>query len=115
MKIAYINTDPSVPVFGTTGCSVHVQEVVLAMLKRGAEVHLFATRMGNTTEENFSGLHIHPLPISLEGDAAARENSALAVNDALRAALQTEMENGTFDLFYERYSLWSCAGMEFAR
>ena len=47
MKIAYINADPEVPVFGSQGCSVHVQEMLLAMLKRGDEVHLFTTRIGD--------------------------------------------------------------------
>jgi len=115
MKIAYINADPGVPVFGTTGCSVHVQEMVLAMLNRGAEVHLFSTRMGDDTAADFSGLHIHPLPPPVRGDEAARENAALAANQPLRAALEREAEQGAFDLVYERYSLWSCAGMEFAR
>jgi hypothetical protein len=115
MKIAYINADPGVPVFGTTGCSVHVQEVVLAMLKCGAEVHLFSARMGDEAAADFSGLHIHPLPPPARGDEAARENAALAANDALRSALEREAEQGAFNLVYERYSLWSCAGMEFAR
>src|SRR5436305_2402162 len=115
MKIAYINADPGVPVFGTTGCSVHVQEMVLAMLKRGAEVHLFSTRMGDETAADFSGLHIHLLPPHARGDEAARENSALAANESLHSALEREAEQGAFDLVYERYSLWSFAGMEFAR
>ncbi|HTD68214.1 MAG TPA: glycosyltransferase family 4 protein [Candidatus Limnocylindria bacterium] len=115
MKIAYINADPGVPVFGTTGCSVHVQEIILALLKRGAEVHLFATRMGDDAAADFSGLQIHPLPPLVKGDAVARERCALAANDALRTALEREAQNDAFDLVYERYSLWSCAGMEFAR
>lgn len=114
MKIAYLNADPGVPVFGTKGCSVHVQEVVRAMLKRGAEVHLFASRLGGESGANFSPLQIHPLPPLPKGDPAARETAALAGNDALRAALERESASGSFDLIYERYSLWSCAGLEFA-
>ena len=34
MRVAYICTDPGIPVFGTKGASVHVQEVVKAMLSR---------------------------------------------------------------------------------
>ena len=85
------------------------------MLKRGAEVHLFSARMGDEAAADFSGLHIHPLPPPARGDEAARENAALAANESLRAALEREAEQGAFDLIYERYSLWSCAGMEFAR
>ena len=115
MKIAYITADPAVPVFGTLGCSVHVQEIILAMLKRGAEVHLFATRLGDELSADFTGLEIHPLPQPPKGDAALREKSALANNAALRSALERETAHGAFDLIYERASLWSCAGLEFAQ
>jgi len=114
MKIAYINADPDVPVFGNTGCSVHVQEVLLAMLQRGDEVHLFTTRIGDEAPPAITTLQIHPLPKVPKGDAGARERAALANNDALREALAREAGKGAFHLIYERYSLWSCAGMDFA-
>ena len=114
MKIAYINADPGVPVFGTTGCSVHVQEVLLAMLQRGDEVHVFTTRIGEEAPPDITALEIHPLPKVPRADAATRERAALATNDAIREALLRETSKGGFDLVYERYSLWSCAGMDFA-
>jgi glycosyltransferase involved in cell wall biosynthesis len=117
MKIAYINADGAVPVFGTRGCSVHVQEVLLAMLKRGDEVHLFTTRIGDEAPSDVTGLQIHPLPKLPRIDLIAPEQAALAAlatNDVLRNELAKESEEGAFDLIYERYSLWSCAGMEFA-
>jgi glycosyltransferase involved in cell wall biosynthesis len=46
------------------------------------------------------------------GGAASREQAALAANRHLRAALEYEEP---FDLVYERYSLWSYAGMEYAQ
>ena len=46
MRIAYICADPGVPVFGQKGCSIHVQEVMRALAARGAEVELWATRLG---------------------------------------------------------------------
>lgn len=114
MKIAYINADPDVPVFGNTGCSVHVQEVLIAMLQRGDDVHLFTTRIGDEVPPDVTALQIHPLPKIPRGDAGERERAALANNDALREALAREAVKGAFDLVYERYSLWSCAGMDFA-
>jgi glycosyltransferase involved in cell wall biosynthesis len=41
-----------------------------------------------------------------------REQKCIAANEQLGRALQSE---GPFDLVYERYSLWSFAGMEYAR
>src|SRR4051812_19246407 len=114
MKIAYINADPGVPVFGNTGCSVHVQEVLLAMLQRGDEVHLFTTRLGDEVPPDITALQIHPLPKLPKSDASARERAGMAANDALRDALAREANKAPFNLIYERYSLWSCAGMDYA-
>ena len=47
MRIAYVCADPGIPVFGTKGASIHVQEVIRAMRKRGAEVQLFTARPGD--------------------------------------------------------------------
>lgn len=114
MKIAYINADFDVPVFGAQGSSVHVQEVLLAMLKRGAEVHVFATRLGDDITHGVAALQIHPLPRLAHKESMSKEQAALAMNDTLLGALRRESEKGNFDLVYERYSLWSYAGMEFA-
>src|SRR5205085_1900093 len=84
MKIAYINADSDVPVFGTKGCSVHVQEVLLAMLRRGDEVHLFTTRVGDETPHETTRLTVHLLPGSPRADLPTRERFALAANETLR-------------------------------
>ncbi len=44
MRVAYVCSDPGVPVFGRKDCSVHVQEVLRAMLELGIEVVLLARR-----------------------------------------------------------------------
>jgi glycosyltransferase involved in cell wall biosynthesis len=115
MKIAYVNADPHVPVFGTLGSSVHVQEMLVAMLKRGAEVHLFTNRLGDDAPSDVTALQMHLLPKLPREEAAAHERAALESNVALREALAKETQKGAFDLIYERHSLWSFAGMEFAR
>jgi glycosyltransferase involved in cell wall biosynthesis len=112
MRIAYITADPGVPVFGSKGCSIHVQEVLRALAGRGAEVELFAT---NCTGEKPAGLdkvRLHPLPPSPKGDLASREQKCLLANEPLRGTLERE---GPFSLIYERHSLWSFAAMEYAR
>lgn len=112
MRIAYICTDPGVPVFGSKGSSVHVQEVVRAFARKGAEVTIFAARIGGEPPADLQAVSVQALPALPKGEAAARERAALANNRALRAALA---ECGPFDLVYERYALWSHAGMEQAR
>jgi len=112
MKIAYVCADPGVPVFGPKGCSLHVQEVVRAMQRAGAEVELFATRIDGQPPHGLETVQVHRLPAVPKGDLASREQAALAANHGLRRALH---ESGPFDLIYERYSLWSHAAMQWAR
>src|SRR5260370_37739073 len=57
-------------------------------------------------------MRVHEIPLRALGGAASREQAALAANRHLRAALEYEEP---FDLVYERYSLWSYAGMEYAQ
>lgn len=111
MKIAYINADPDAPVFGRLGCSVHMQEVLRAMLRLGLQVHLFSSRLGDEAIYDLSALQVHPLPkiVNRYGQ------SPLAMNHIVRAALDREADDGPFDLIYERFSLYTHAGMEFAR
>ena len=112
LRVAYVCADPGVPVFGAKGSSVHVQEVVRALRRAGAEVTLFATRLGGEPPADLRGIPVHPLPALPPGEPVIRERAALAANRALRAALAAR---GPFDLVYERYALWSHAGMDYAR
>ena len=110
-KIAYVCADPGVPVFGRKGSSIHVQEVVRALTRSGAQVELFAMRFDGEPSPDLAHIPRHQLPPVGKGDAAQREKAALGVNDALYRVLAAA---GPFDFVYERYSLWSYAGMEFA-
>lgn len=112
MRIAYVCADPGVPVFGAKGCSVHVQEVIRAFRRSGAAVELFAARTGGPPPADLADLPVRALPAAPHGDLAGREQALLAANGPLAAAMDAA---GQFDLIYERYSLWSFAGMEHAR
>ena len=112
MRLAYVCADPGVPVFGRKGCSIHAQEVLRALLRRGIDVELFSARLGERPRRSLEGLRVHALPSGAGGDAAEREVLALAANRDLERALKRE---GPFDVVYERHSLWSFAAMEYAR
>jgi glycosyltransferase involved in cell wall biosynthesis len=112
MRIAYVCADPGVPVFGTKGSSIHVQEVVRGFLREGAQVELFATRLDGPVPAGMEGVRSHWLPALPKGELEAREEASIGANYSLYAALQRQ---APFDLVYERYSLWSFAGMEYAR
>ncbi|MBE9068785.1 glycosyltransferase family 4 protein [Leptolyngbya cf. ectocarpi LEGE 11479] len=112
MRIAYICADPGIPVFGQKGCSIHVQEVIRALRRQGAQVDLFAVRCDDPPPEDLTDLNVHRLPPIPNLERAVRERVALSSNDDL----QRELEHaGPFDLIYERYSLWSYSAMELAQ
>lgn len=111
MRIAYVCADPGVPVFGQKGCSIHVQEILRAFLNQGAEVVLFATRLGGPAPTDLSGIPIYRLPSIPRVDRATREEIALSINPDLTLELSLA---GPFDLVYERYSLWSYGAMTYA-
>jgi glycosyltransferase involved in cell wall biosynthesis len=112
MRIAYISADLGVPIFGRKGCSIHAQEVLRALLARGALVDLFTCNAEGERPRDLEAIRLNRLPRPPKGERAAREQAALALNEPLRQQLERE---GPFDLVYERYSLWTYAGMEFAR
>ena len=109
IRVAYICADPGIPVFGTKGASVHVQAMLGAFRRAGADVTLFTPRLGGEPPPAFADLAVQPLPEAGKGDAGVRERRLLAANRSLRRVLR---DSGPFDLVYERYSLWSHAGME---
>lgn len=112
MRVAYICADPGIPVFGRKGASVHVQEVLRALKRRGASVDLLAARYDDAPPPGLQDVRCHTLPRPAHDDPGARERQAIAGNDDLIEILRA---TGPFDFVYERYSLWSFAGMEHAR
>lgn len=112
IRIAYVCADQGVPVFGQKGCSIHVQEVVRALRAAGAAVELFAASAGGPAPADLADIPLHLLPQIPKGNASQRERAAQSANADLRMALDSA---GHFDLVYERYGLWSYAGMEYAR
>ncbi len=112
MRVAYICADPGIPVFGTKGASVHVQEVIKGMLTMGLEVTLFAQRLGGDIPESLKTLKIRNFSALPKDSAEIRARAALDANADVERLLESE---GPFDMVYERYSLWSNAGMSFAK
>jgi len=112
MRLAYVCTDPGVPVFGLKGCSVHVREVLRALLDLGIEVVLFARRFDGDPPPELEAIPVRRLSRLPKQDDPERERAAIAANDALGSELERA---GPFDLVYERYSLWSFAAMDYAR
>jgi glycosyltransferase involved in cell wall biosynthesis len=111
MRVAYVCLDVGVPIFGKKGCSVHVQEVLYALLKRGFTVDVIAANLGGERPAHLAGLNVFVYPLASGLQGIAREQAALDLNGKIRQRL----EFGEYDLIYERYSLWSYSAMEIAK
>ncbi len=102
--VAYLCADPGVPVFGTKGSSVHVQEIVRAWARDRRRSHGLlhparhrAAQRSCRSRRRRSQAGIRPGP--------ARER---AVQDAALGLADEVLRNGC-GLFYERYSMFSPA------
>ncbi len=95
--------DPEVPVYGSTGSSVHAQEVIAAFRELNHNVDVFAASPGNDSSRYYQ------LPVALNGPGDMREQYSFDLNQFY---LKMFEGLGTFDLIYERHSMWSYAAME---
>ncbi|GAA4432406.1 glycosyltransferase family 4 protein [Georgenia halophila] len=120
MHIAYVCADPGIPVFGTKGASVHVQEVLGVLLAAGHTVDLFCRRTGGDPTGTLADaatagrLTVHRLDRITDSDVAARERGLVRGDGEMRVALAAAARARPFDAVYERYSLWSRAGTRYA-
>jgi starch synthase len=104
MRVAYICADPGVPVFGTKGSSVHVQEIVRAWRVAGAAVTVYCAQRGTERPADLADLDVLEVqPGPAPGPARER-----AVQDAALALVDEVLHHGC-GLVYERYSLFSPA------
>lgn len=106
MRVAYVCTDPGIPVFGNKGASVHVQSVLGVLLARGAEVHLLTSRPGGEPPPHLGAVHLHRLPTDKATTPAQREVATQRTDGRVAAQLDALCGAERLDLVYERYSLW---------
>ena len=104
MRIVYICADPGIPVFGTKGASVHIQDVVRELVRRGHDVEIHAVRMGDRVPADLADVPTVEYPLDVDG-AGDRER---AQAQASRAIAQRVAKSAP-DLVWERYSLFSTA------
>ena len=123
MRIAYLCSDPGVPITGSKGASVHVRETCRALRQLGHDVRVLAVRRGDGPSR---GLRLHELPLTRAGQAAGRlvrgdpqggPGTSSALRSLLAAAAVTQgavepLRRWRPHLIYERYALFGTAGVE---
>ena len=106
MRVAYVCTDPGVPVFGRKGASVHVQAVLGALTARGDQLQVIAARVGDDRPAHLPAMPVHVLPVDTAESARAREHAVRLADDHVVDVLDHLAHQGGVDLVYERYALW---------
>lgn len=114
MRLAYISADPGIPVFGSKGASVHVQEIIRCWRALGWEVTVYATRVGDQVPQDLADLEVvHvPVPKAPAAQAEDRMERVAAREQAQQKAAQeiaAQVVAAGADAVYERYSLFSTA------
>jgi glycosyltransferase involved in cell wall biosynthesis len=113
MRIAYVCADGGIAVFGDKGASVHITAMAGAFRRIGHDLHLLCARRGLGSAD----YPVEQVPVALppHEDRAGKERGHIATAAAIEARLLALHQDWPFDLIYERYSLWSAAGVRAAR
>jgi glycosyltransferase involved in cell wall biosynthesis len=113
MRIAYVCADSGIAVFGEKGASVHITAMADAFQRTGNEVRVLCARRG----DGMASYPVEQVSATLPPfeDRAAKERGHIATTAAIEERLVTLHRNWPFDMIYERYSLWSTAGVRAAR
>ncbi|MCE5230965.1 glycosyltransferase family 4 protein [bacterium] len=116
MKICYLCADPGIPIFGRKGCSTHVRETCSVLTELGNEVRLLCSnpagdRDGAEGCGTLDTVAVEP-PRSRKLGFDLRH---VVLDYRFGKALERLIEEWRPDAIYERYSLYSRAGLHAAR
>ena len=113
MRIAYLCADGGIPVFGDKGGSVHVRAMVRAFSRLGHDVTVLCAEAGDGPQD-FPVTAFGPRFAPVE-ERADKERRLMALAKAMEDHLISLHARKPFDMIYERYGLWSAAGIRAGR
>ena len=112
-RLLYLSTDPGVPVLGHKGASVHVRSLVRALATKGPGLVLASPRVAYEGEQLDAAVEL----VEIEGVLPKQHVDA----DSLRAAVDRQaaqvlelVRRHRADAIYERFSLFTAAGVRAA-
>ena len=128
MKIAYLCSDPGVPVYGDKGASVHVRELTRAWQRLGHDMTVLAARPGGNPPSDYGVPVVAAKPEPIDerlaallrtdpsaGEDVARDVRAILAAASLRQKALPLLRSFQPDLVYERFALFGTAGIAVAR
>jgi glycosyltransferase involved in cell wall biosynthesis len=111
MRLLYLSSDPGVPVFGHKGASVHVRELATALSRLDVDVAIASPRTKPAGDTLRVPIEVLPLPGVTPNTSEPELCVAL---DEQRAAVLEAARSFAAEAIYERYSLFSDAGVKAA-
>ena len=132
MRIAYLSADRGIAVTGCNGASTHIREFANALAAKGADVRVLSARAPEASRPaphacELIAVDTDPVLRRLRQRTARASGTASAIgtqaseihglllNQTVLAHLEELHHRWPIDLVFERYSLWSLAGFQFAR
>jgi len=113
VRICYLCADHGIPILGRKGCSTHVRETCRSLREAGHEIFIVTPRRGSDVQEYSDQLIIEvPPPRSRFVGSDLRQ---WLYNFRMTKELTRILNERHPDVLYERYSLYSTAGMHIAR
>ncbi len=132
MRIAYLSADRGIVVTGCNGAATHIREFANALAGKGADVKILSARADEGSSRaplacELIGVDTDPVLRRLRQQTAlvagtasaigtqASEIHGLLLNQTVLEHLDALHRRWPIALVFERYSLWSMAGFQFAR
>lgn len=112
MRLLYLSADPGVPVLGHKGASVHLRELCAAFAEAGVAVHVASPRIGPEGDALSASAELHGIaPVLATGHTPRTLRGAV---QSQARAVTTLCSRLGIDAIYERFSLFSTAGVRAA-
>jgi glycosyltransferase involved in cell wall biosynthesis len=113
MRIAYVCADGGIAVFGDKGASVHITAMAGAIGRIGHEVRVLCAKRGTGS----AAFPVEQVSADLPPvqERADKERGHITTAAAIEARLVALHRDWPFEMIYERYSLWSTAGVRAGR
>jgi glycosyltransferase involved in cell wall biosynthesis len=111
-RLLYLTADRGVPVLGHKGASIHVREMCTAFAQAGVEVHIASPRIGADGDHLPAPAELHEIaPVAAEAHDPRTLQVAVAAQAREVTALSARLG---VDAIYERFSLFTVAGVQSA-